>query len=50
MVPPQIVRVFGRTYVVPGVIREGATVVAVNVGGALIPVLLSLYPLVRTRM
>ena len=31
-------------------VQQGATVVAINVGGALIPALLSIYLLVRTRM
>jgi len=50
ILPPHIVRLFGRTYVIPGPVREGVTVVAVNVGGALIPVLLSFYLLIRTRL
>src|SRR5713226_4916641 len=33
---------FGRSYVVPGAITHGTTVVAINVGGALIPALVSL--------
>jgi uncharacterized membrane protein len=50
VVAPQTVWMFGQPYVVPGVIRQGATVVAVNVGGALIPALLSVYLLFRARM
>jgi uncharacterized membrane protein len=40
---------FGQPYVVQGV-TQGATVVAINVGGALIPALLSLYLFVRSGM
>jgi uncharacterized membrane protein len=47
---PQTVWRFGQPYAVPEVVRQGATVVAINVGGALIPTLLSIYLLVRTRM
>jgi uncharacterized membrane protein len=38
-----VVRFFGQRYVVPRVPRPRQTVVAVNVGGAVIPCLLSLY-------
>src|SRR3989442_2390531 len=48
--PPEAVTIFGRTYLVPPTIEPGATVVAINVGGALLPVLLSLYLFVRVRM
>jgi len=41
---------YGWAYGMPEVIRTGVTVVAVNVGGALIPTLISLYLFVRTRM
>jgi uncharacterized membrane protein len=37
-------------YEVPGAVQARTTLVAVNVGGALIPALLSVYLLVRTRM
>ncbi len=41
---------FGITYVIP-VLREArGTIIAVNVGGAVIPVVLSLYLLVRHRL
>jgi len=50
VVAPQAVWMFGRPYEVPESRQPGATVVAVNVGGALIPTLLSLYLLVRARM
>ena len=37
------VRVFGLVYRVPALVRERGTVVAVNVGGALVPVAVSAY-------
>ncbi len=48
--PPADATVFGRTYVPPPVVQRGATVVAINVGGALVPILLSLYLFLRLRM
>ncbi len=48
--PPQATSAWGRMYVVPERIEAARTVVAVNVGGALIPVLLSLYLFVRSRL
>jgi uncharacterized membrane protein len=41
---------FGMTYIVPMVQQTQATILAVNVGGAVIPVCLSLYLLVRHRL
>lgn len=41
---------FGITYVVPVVHRTASTVLAVNVGGALIPIGLSLYLVLRHRL
>ena len=41
---------FGMTYIVPLVRQTQATVLAVNVGGAIIPVCLSLYLLVKHRL
>jgi uncharacterized membrane protein len=38
---------FGMVYVVPRTIELGRTIVAVNLGGAVIPVLLSLYLIIR---
>jgi uncharacterized membrane protein len=46
----QEVDFFGMHYVVPVVVDWPGTVVAVNVGGALIPGLISLYLLVRHRL
>lgn len=50
LIPPEEVIVFGRTYLVPPAIEVGATVVAINVGGALLPMILSIYLFVRARM
>jgi uncharacterized membrane protein len=50
LVPPQAISVFGWTYVVPPAIERGATVVAINVGGALIPILVSVYLIRRLRL
>ncbi len=50
LVTPETVTIYGRTYVVPPPIEAGATVVAINVGGALLPILLSLYLFFRLRM
>lgn len=41
---------FGMRYVIPSVMRWPGTVIAVNVGGAAIPLLLSLYLLIRHRI
>jgi uncharacterized membrane protein len=43
VIEPRIVNFFGMQYVVPHVVDRGATVIAVNVGGAVIPVLLVMY-------
>lgn len=49
MVTQQYVDFFGMRYVVPIVQQGPGTVIAVNVGGALIPVILSIYLLVKNR-
>jgi uncharacterized membrane protein len=41
---------FGMHYVVPVVVDWPGTIVAVNVGGALIPVLVSIYLLIKNRL
>jgi uncharacterized membrane protein len=41
---------FGMTYIVPMVRQAQATVLAVNVGGAIIPMILSLYLLFKHRL
>jgi uncharacterized membrane protein len=43
LVPPEQVTVYGRTYIVPPAVQPHTTVVAINVGGALVPLLLSIY-------
>lgn len=48
LVPSPGITVFGRTYVAPPVVAEGTTVIAINVGGALLPLLLSLYLFARS--
>jgi uncharacterized membrane protein len=50
MVAPHTTWMFGHPYLVPGIVPHGATVVAINVGGALIPTLLSIYLVLRLRM
>ncbi len=39
----EVVEFFGMEYVVPTLVERGSTVVAINVGGAVIPVLLVVY-------
>lgn len=41
---------FGMTYIVPMMRQTRATILAINVGGAIIPVLLSLYLLFKHRL
>src|SRR5437588_224435 len=41
---------FGMGYVVPAVVQWPGTVIAVNVGGAVIPALMSAYLLVKNRL
>jgi uncharacterized membrane protein len=41
---------FGMRYVIPSAEQWSGTVIAVNVGGAVVPTLLSLYLLVRNRI
>ncbi len=47
LVAPQPAWRYGRPYAVPRMGQTGRTVVAINVGGALIPTLLSLYLFLR---
>lgn len=47
IVPPHTEVMFGRAYVVPPSVEPGLTVVALNLGGALIPILVSLYLFTR---
>jgi uncharacterized membrane protein len=46
----QVVEFFGMRYVVPVVVQWPGTLIAVNVGGAIIPTLMSVYLLVRYRL
>jgi uncharacterized membrane protein len=46
----QIVEFYGMRYVVPTVVSWGGTVLAVNVGGAVIPTLMSIYLLIRYQL
>lgn len=50
IVSGQLIEFFGMQYVVPVVQDWPRTVIAVNVGGAVVPVLLSLYLIVRNRL
>ena len=46
----QIVTYFGVQYVIPKVVDWPGTVIAVNIGGAVIPLLVSLYLVVKFRI
>jgi uncharacterized membrane protein len=46
----EIVDYFGMQYVVPLVVRSHGTVLAVNIGGAVIPTLMSAYLVVRYQL
>jgi uncharacterized membrane protein len=46
----QIIEFYGMRYVVPQVVSWPGTVLAVNVGGAVIPTLMSIYLLVRYQL
>jgi uncharacterized membrane protein len=50
VVSNRVVSFFGMEYVVPQVHEWPRTIVAVNVGGAVVPTLLSLYLLVKRRL
>ena len=50
IVSGEIIYFYGMAYAVPAVTHWPGTVIAVNVGGAVIPVLLSLYLVVRHRL
>jgi uncharacterized membrane protein len=49
-VSSQVVEIFGVPYVVPLVVDWPGTIIAVNVGGAIIPLLLSIYLLVHNNI
>jgi len=46
----QIVNFFGMQYVIPAVVDWPGTVIAVNIGGAVIPLLVSLYLMIKLRI
>ena len=50
IVSGQLIEFFGMQYVVPVVQDWPRTVIAVNVGGAVVPILLSLYLITRNRL
>jgi uncharacterized membrane protein len=50
VVPQEMVDYFGQRYVVPEVVDWPGMILAVNVGGAVIPFLLSVYLLARNRI
>jgi uncharacterized membrane protein len=50
VVSDRIVSFFGVQYVVPEVHEWPGTIIAVNVGGAIIPTLLSIYLLIKNRL
>jgi uncharacterized membrane protein len=50
IVTGQEVSFYGMLYVIPEVVNQPGTVIAVNVGGALIPGLLSIYLYLRSRL
>jgi uncharacterized membrane protein len=50
MASGQVVSFYGMQYVIPRVIESSRTVLAVNVGGALIPFLLSLYLVFKLKL
>ncbi|HEV3119130.1 MAG TPA: DUF1614 domain-containing protein [Gemmataceae bacterium] len=50
VVTAHVVEVFGMRYVIPEVEETRGTTIAVNVGGALIPTLLSIYLLIKNAL
>jgi len=46
----QVVDFFGMEYVIPTVVRSPGTIIAINVGGALIPTLMSIYLWIRNGL
>ncbi len=46
----EIVEFFGMRYVVPVVVSHPRTIIAINVGGAIIPVALSIYLMVKNSL
>jgi uncharacterized membrane protein len=50
LLPPRDVTGLGQTYVAPPLVAEGTTIVAINLGGALLPMILSLYLFLRSGL
>jgi uncharacterized membrane protein len=50
VIEPVVVRVYGMSYVVRRPVRTGTKIIALNVGGALVPLALSTYLIVRTAL
>ncbi|MGE5284648.1 MAG: DUF1614 domain-containing protein [Actinomycetota bacterium] len=50
LVTRRIVDFFGMEYMIPTVTERPGTVIAINLGGAVIPVILSIYLIVRNRL
>jgi uncharacterized membrane protein len=50
VVPPEEVSFFGIRYFIPAAIDVQRTVIAVNLGGAVIPTLLSIYLVIKNRL
>lgn len=48
--PPQEITMLGRTSLAPPQLESGTTVVAINLGGALLPLLLSVYLFLRFNL
>lgn len=46
----RVIEFFGMRYMIPAVAERQGTVIAVNLGGAVIPVILSLFLIVRNRL
>ncbi len=46
----RVIEFFGMRYLVPAVVERQGTIIAVNLGGAVIPVILSLYLIVKNRL
>ena len=46
----EVVTFFGMQYVIPMVIDSPGTIIAVNLGGAVIPILLSVYLILKNRL
>lgn len=46
----RIMEFFGMQYIIPAVTERAGTVIAINLGGAVIPVILSIYLIVKNRL